>query len=111
LFDNDYLERCRHNQRFTELFSVLSGTEHAYQFEVASPYEEAFITMQEQMSNDIGEGQSTPVSQVACAVFAKILSVEPNSIHNGVVLPRDCSAGLLGKSLYRRLRAQRARNR
>ena len=80
LFDEtNYLERCRHNRRFTELFfsAVWDGSE------VPNAYEEAFGRMKEQMSNQIGDG--VPVSRVACSVFTKILSLTKSEIDSGVV--------------------------
>ena len=73
----NYLERCRHNRRFTELFlkEVWKGIYESKGagFDVADAYDDAFLIMKEQMSNQIEH--FAPVSRVACSVFAKILAV------------------------------------
>jgi hypothetical protein len=76
----NYLERCRHNRRFTEKFlcNVWNGSKKDG-FDVADAYEKAFLAMKEQMSNQIQLFAPT-VSQVACTVFAKLLAVKPDEI-------------------------------
>jgi hypothetical protein len=88
--DTNYLERCRHNRRFTEYFFFNVWNEFEKDnFAVAKAYEMAFIRMKEQMNNQIK--LLAPVSKVACTVFAKLLAVAPEDIVEGVVFLRKCS--------------------
>jgi len=86
----NYLERCRHNRRFTERFfrGVWDGSQ-TESFDVEGAYRVAFELMKEQMSNQFRGG--APVSQVACSVFTKILAVPQDEVDSGVVLLRNCS--------------------
>ena len=90
LVGTNYLERCRHNRRFTErFFSFVWDGSKTDGFNIEGAYRDAFELMKEQMSNQFRGG--VPVSQVACSVFAKILAVPQDEVDSGVVFLRNCS--------------------
>jgi len=90
LVGTDYLERCRHNRRFTQQFfaSLWDGIKTANS-NVESAYRDAFALMKEQMSNQFENG--VRASQVACSVFAKIIAIPEDEVNSGVVFLRNCS--------------------
>jgi len=72
----NYLERSRHNRRFTELFFFGVWARACISpdaCDVEKAYAEAFGNMKEQICNQITS--KVPVSQVACSFFEKILAI------------------------------------
>ena len=103
--DDGYLERCRHNRRFTERFFFQlwrrsrNGPDRTGSV-VEDAYEAALDEMCRQISGNMktensrtGNVRTTsvPISKVACAVFAKILLVDPKVIVDGVTTLTGCS--------------------
>lgn len=103
--NDGYLERCRHNRRFTErfLFQLWRKSQNGPRTSdsvVEDAYEAALDEMIRQVSGSMttettrtGNVRATnvPISKVACTVFAKILLVDPNVIVDGVTTLTGCS--------------------
>lgn len=91
-----YLERCRHNRRFTELFFFnlwweANQGQRSDSSIVATAYGLALDDMKLTVRGSI-EKMEMIVSQVACAFFTKILQIQESAIIGGVATLSDCSS-------------------
>ena len=91
-----YLERCRHNRRFTENYffnlwwEANTGKHHDSSI-IAKAYGRALDHMKHTIRGAI-EQMELKVSQVACAVFSKILQSQESAIIDGVATLINCSS-------------------